>query len=59
MPVRVAVYLGSGAIDEFGMFRNDGCEKSTEKQEDLSHLKSATTNSAWTAVELNLGMWLK
>jgi hypothetical protein len=59
MPARAAVYLGSGAIDEFGMLRNDGCERRTEKQENLSQCKSPTTNSAWTAVELNPGFWLK
>jgi len=59
VPARAAVYLRSGAIDEFGMFRNDGCEKSIEKQEKLSHCKSPTTNSARTAVELNPGIWLK
>jgi hypothetical protein len=53
------VYLGSGAIDEFGMLMNDGCERSTEKQENLSHCKSSITNSAWTAVELNLDIRLK
>jgi hypothetical protein len=35
MPARAAVYFGSGTIDEFGMLRNDGCERSTEKQENL------------------------